>query len=148
MSTVRYCKYLEDYATHFKLWPHIHLSTSIVSVRREKSGGHLITYMKNGAEESWGCDAVAVCTGLHIEPAMPHIPGIEHVEQVMHSSQFKTRNDFGKGKNILILGAGETAMDIAHLAINSPTKSVTLCHRDGFVHAPKVRISSESSVYA
>lgn len=43
-----------------------------------------------------------------------------------------------EGKNICILGVGETAMDISHMAVTSNTKSVTLCHRRGFVYAPKV----------
>ncbi|KAH8594455.1 hypothetical protein B0O99DRAFT_513763 [Bisporella sp. PMI_857] len=139
ISTVRYCQYLEDYATNFNLWQHINLRTPIVSIRRADDGlAHIVRYVNEGVEEEWECDAVAVCTGLHIEPAMPRIPGIENVEKVIHSSQFKSRKDFGEGKNVLILGAGETAMDIAQLAVTSPTKSVTLCHRDGWVHAPKI----------
>jgi dimethylaniline monooxygenase (N-oxide forming) len=39
---------------------------------------------------------------------------------------------------VLILGSGETGMDLAYLAVTSPTKSVTLSHRDGFLCAPKV----------
>jgi len=72
------------------------------------------------------------------QPNIPQIPGLENVEKVMHSSQFKERRQFGVDKNILIVGSGETGMDIAYLAITSPTKSVTLCHRDGFLCAPKV----------
>lgn len=29
-------------------------------------------------------------------------------------------------------------VDIAHLAVTSPTKRVIMCHRDGFIHAPKI----------
>jgi dimethylaniline monooxygenase (N-oxide forming) len=29
-------------------------------------------------------------------------------------------------------------MDMAHLAVTSPTKSVTVCHREGFFCGPKV----------
>lgn len=63
---------------------------------------------------------------------------------VIHSSDFKKRQQFGIDKNILIVGSGETGMDIAHLAITSPTKSVTLCHRDGFLCAPKATHSLNS----
>jgi len=38
----------------------------------------------------------------------------------------------------VVLGAGETAMDVSHLAVTSPTKSVTMCHRDGWFYAPKI----------
>ena len=44
-----------------------------------------------------------------------------------------------KGSTILVLGAGETAHDIASAAINHPSVSrVLLSHRNGFFVAPKV----------
>lgn len=58
----------------------------------------------------------------------------------MHSSQFKEKAQFGSGKDVLIAGSGETGMDLAYMAVNSDTRSVTLCHRDGFLCAPKVCI--------
>lgn len=61
-------------------------------------------------------------------------PGIK----ILHASDFKTRSQFGKDKTVLILGVGETAMDIAHLAVTSPTKRVILSHRDGFISSPKI----------
>jgi dimethylaniline monooxygenase (N-oxide forming) len=62
-------------------------------------------------------------------------PGIK----LLHSADFKARSQFGKDKTVLILGAGETAMDLAHLAITSPTvRRVILSHRDGFISSPKV----------
>lgn len=140
-STERYLQYLEDYATHFQLWPHINLSTRVVGVLRTAVGTHAVKYFNvdYGKEEVWECDAVAVCSGLHVEPAMPSIRGIENVPNVMHSSQFKGRKDFGDAEHIMVLGVGETAMDIAHLAVTGyQKKQVTLCHRGGFVYAPKI----------
>ena len=89
-------------------------------------------------EEQWHCDAIAVCSGLNVTPNIPYIKGIEHVPKAFHSSKFKERKQFGENKNILVLGAGETAMDISYLAITSPTNSVTLCHRGGWKNEPKV----------
>lgn len=66
------------------------------------------------------------------------IPGLENAPNVIHSSQFKERMQFGKDKNVLIVGSGETGMDIAYLAVTSETNSVTMCHNDGFLCAPKV----------
>lgn len=98
----------------------------------------MIRYSKNGTELEWDCDALAVCSGLHVDPYIPNIPGIENVPRVLHSSEFKRREDFGVDKQVVVLGVGETAMDLSYLAITSPTKSVTICHRDGFYYAPKV----------
>jgi cation diffusion facilitator CzcD-associated flavoprotein CzcO len=84
---------------------------------------------------------VAVCTGIHFTPNIPHIPGLETVPLVLHSSQLKTREQFGSNTHVVVMGAGETGMDIAHLAVTAKTASVTLCHREGFFCAPKVGLA-------
>lgn len=90
------------------------------------------------------CDAIAVCSGLHVTPNMPEIPGIENLPNVMHSTDFKGRSQFGVGKTVMVVGTGETGMDVAYLAVTSPTRQVLMCHRDGFHFAPKVRPASHS----
>ena len=138
MSTARYCEYLEAYSTQFNLWPYISLSAKVITVSRHKKE-HVIRYSKSGVEENWHCDAIAVCSGLHVKPNIPKVQGIEHISKVLHSSRFKSRLDFGTDKNVLILGCGETAHDLAYLAVTSPTKSITMCHRNGFLYGPKVK---------
>ena len=136
----RYLEYLDEYCSHFDLWKYIELNTRVTRLRR-KGRGHVVTFKKQGQEqESWECDSVAICTGLHVEPHIPHVEGIEHVPVVIHSSKFKGKTDFGEDKNIVVLGVGETGMDIAHLAVTSPNpQSVTICHRRGFLGGPKIR---------
>lgn len=142
LSTDRYLEYLEDYASHFRLWPHIHLSTTVKSVRRGDEGGHVVTYQAEGQEAvQWECDAVAVCSGVHAVPNIPDIPGMDRVPTVMHSSDFKTRDQFGKDKTVMILGSGETGADLSYLAVTGDTKRVILSHKDGWIGAPKVSCS-------
>ncbi|KAJ6439463.1 dimethylaniline monooxygenase [Purpureocillium lavendulum] len=135
-----YVRYLNDYTKAFKIDGLIECNARVQLVRRGLNGvGHILDVKRtNGDEFSWECDAVAVCSGNHENPHMPEIPGIERVPTVMHSSRFKTRAQFGKDKHVIVCGAGETGMDIAHLAVTAPTASVTLCHRDGFFCAPKI----------
>ncbi|KAJ9143402.1 Dimethylaniline monooxygenase [Pleurostoma richardsiae] len=167
----QYCAYLEGYATEFGLWDNIECSTQVTGVRK-RGKRHIISFLKvrlaedarhmskggpqfgpkEFTQKSWVCDAVAVCSGLHVQPNMPvtSVPGLAAATrspsatvedakiQIMHSSQFKARSQLGNDKTVLILGAGETAMDIAHLAVTSPTKEVMLAHRDGFYVAPKI----------
>ncbi|KAG5819258.1 hypothetical protein H9Q74_009581 [Fusarium xylarioides] len=140
LSAERFIRYLKEYADYFHLWPEIALNTSVTSVRRGHAGGHVVHYRgADGLDMKWECDAVSVCTGLHVTPNIPDVKGIDKVKVVKHSSQFKKRDEFPQGGTVVVLGTGETGMDIAHLAVTSPTKRVVLCHRQGFLGAPKVR---------
>jgi len=104
-----------------------------------KLDGHELTYTVGSKTLTWQCDAVAVCSGLHVLPHRPTIDGIQYAPRVIHSSQFKSRQDFRDCRNIMVVGAGETGADISHLAITTPTvERVVLCHKDGFHFAPKV----------
>lgn len=118
--------------------------------------------------EDWHCDAVVVCSGLNLNPNVPEIPGLTvkdpykvwlfslHMSvrararhrsltqtqppcPTIHSSSYKSAAFFDKAQTVVVLGAGETAMDIAHQAVNhADVQKVVLCSRDGFLVAPKV----------
>ncbi|KAH7124716.1 hypothetical protein EDB81DRAFT_212400 [Dactylonectria macrodidyma] len=138
LSATRYREYLEQYTTHFNLWPYIHLNTAVTGIRRGDVSEHVVSYKgPDGKEVEWECDALAVCSGVHSKAYMPDIPGIENVPTVLHSSEFKKREQFGTDKTVMVLGAGETGCDMCYLAITSPTKRVVFCHRDGWIGAPK-----------
>ncbi|KAI9657723.1 MAG: hypothetical protein M1821_002899 [Bathelium mastoideum] len=140
LSIDRYIEYLHQYCTQFQLWQAIRLSTAVLSITRGGKGGHTIAYQSGDAADTrtWECDAVAVCSGLHLTPNIPHILGIENVPKVMHSAEFKSRKQFGIGKTIHVIGSGETGADIAYLAVTSHTQRVVMSHRDGFHLAAKV----------
>ncbi|KAH7322857.1 hypothetical protein B0I35DRAFT_450094 [Stachybotrys elegans] len=138
LSSERYLEYLDQYASYFRLWPYIHLGTKVISVRRGPVSGHIVTYQTpDGSRIDWPCDAIAVCSGVHAIPNIPHIPGIENVPTVLHSQDFKTRAQLGKDKTVLILGSGETGADLAYISITADTQRVIMCHRDGWIGAPK-----------
>ncbi|KAL9073899.1 MAG: hypothetical protein Q9157_004579 [Trypethelium eluteriae] len=139
LSVERYIEYLREYCTRFELWQAIHLRTTVLSVSRSTSGGHIVRYQLDHEPVAieWECDAIAVCSGLHVTPNIPHIPGVENVPVVMHSSKFKKREQFDIDKTVLVIGSGETGADVAYLAVTSPTRRVVMSHRDGFHLAPK-----------
>jgi dimethylaniline monooxygenase (N-oxide forming) len=134
-----YVVYLEEYCSRFNLWKYIELSTTVTKLQRRGVSRHTVSLIRaDGTTENWECDAVAICTGLHVTPNVPNVAGIENVPLVLHSAQFKARKQFGENTNVVVLGTGETGMDMAHLAVTSPTRTVTLCHRNGFLCAAKI----------
>lgn len=69
------------------------------------------------------------------------MPGVEHVsnnphKEVIHSSQYKKLAQL-KGKRVLILGTGETGMDLAYASVKAGAEEVVLCSRRGFLSFPK-----------
>lgn len=161
VSLPEYVDYLRSYVERFNLCPYIKFNCPVVRVSPLPDGSrwaHRVSYMdRNGGDETkettFDCSHIAVCTGLHVEPNIPHIPGIENVQSdVFHSSLYKNRDQVA-GKKVLILGCGETAMgeliqanqkelsnifeDIAYESIKADAESVTMCFRTGFLSFPK-----------
>lgn len=86
-----------------------------------------------------------MCTGLHVVPHIPSIPGIENVlnrpprvkadgtvvkPAVYHSSKYKRRSELS-GKRVLILGTGETGLDLAYESAKGGAEEAVLCTRVG-----------------
>ncbi|OCK80033.1 dimethylaniline monooxygenase [Lepidopterella palustris CBS 459.81] len=144
ISLPQYVDYLKSYVDRFDLTPFIKLRCRVVKIypldAPSKKWKHRLKYLDKsttGEERVYDCSHVAICTGLHVEPNIPAIPGIENVQgTVFHSSHYKERSQLA-GRDILILGCGETAMDISYEAIKADALSVTMCYRTGFLSFPK-----------
>lgn len=161
VSLPEYVDYLRSYVERFNLGSYIKFNCPVVRVSPLHDGSrwaHRVSYVdRNGGddtkESTFDCSHIAVCTGLHVEPNIPDIPGIENVRgDVFHSSLYKNRDQVA-GKKVLILGCGETAMgeliqanqkelsntfeDIAYESIKADAESVTMCFRTGFLSFPK-----------
>lgn len=172
-----YVQYLEDYTTHFKLRERCEFRMRTKVVKSVKvQGGHLLRYRSLEADHNDEPDRselfthLCVCSGLHVTPALPNIPGlpptiegdqvvtesmgsaetvasrilepVEHASNAseimtLHSSQFKDRSLY-RGKRVMVLGTGETGMDMAYEAVKAGAKEVILCTRSGFLLFPAV----------
>jgi dimethylaniline monooxygenase (N-oxide forming) len=110
----QYVQYLRSYCDQFKLWPNINFRCRVTNIRplpEDEKWRHRITYADSqGKEQQFDCSHIALCTGLHVQPNVPSIPGIENVKgEVFHSSSYKFRSQLSR-HDVLILGCGETAM--------------------------------------
>ncbi|KAF2471792.1 dimethylaniline monooxygenase [Lindgomyces ingoldianus] len=144
ISLPQYVDYLKSYVDRFDLAPFIKLGCRVSRItplaQSSTKWKHRVHYLDGrigGKERTYDCSEIAICTGLHVEPNIPIIPGIENVKgEAFHSSQYKRRSQL-TGRDVLVLGCGETAMDIAYEAIKADATSVTMCFRTGFLSFPK-----------
>ena len=152
----QYVAYLEGYADEFDLMRHIQFGCVVMSVADAlkcneygdasaeiDTSGYIVKYTDpRGGAVSKHYDVVAVCSGLHNTPNIPpefqpSSPIVSKFKgQIIHSSEYKDSSLFNR-KRVIILGSGETAMDIAHRAITNPlSESAALCVRRGFLSIP------------
>ncbi|NXE75535.1 FMO1 monooxygenase, partial [Cochlearius cochlearius] len=129
-------EYLRRYVERFGLRQHIKFGTTVVSVRKRPdfatSGQWDVVTEVDGKQTSHVFDAVMVCSGNLSEPSLPlHcFPGIERFQgQYFHSRQYKHPDVF-QGKRVLVVGMGNSGVDIAVEASRVAAK-VTVCTSRG-----------------
>jgi dimethylaniline monooxygenase (N-oxide forming) len=85
---------------------------------------------------------VTITTGLHVLPNIPSIDGLtanptSQTPKWIHSSSYASREQL-KGKKVLVLGCGETGMDVGYESVLAPAEKVWMGIRTGFLSFPKV----------
>lgn len=104
-------QYFHDYVDHFGLRERITFETAVTRCERLPDGRWRVSLSTGETREY---DAVAVANGHHWDPRMPEYPGTFDGYQV-HSHHYRDPfepYDF-RGKRVLVVGAGNSAMDIA-----------------------------------
>ncbi len=126
-------KYFEDYADHFGITDTITFNTSVEKVERDENGGYLVT-LSTG--EQRGYQYVIVANGHHWSPRMPEpaFPGI-FTGEILHSHYYKEPEQVVH-KNLLVVGIGNSAVDIACEAARLHTGRVTISTRSGAYITP------------
>ncbi|ODO05732.1 hypothetical protein I350_04793 [Cryptococcus amylolentus CBS 6273] len=151
-SLPNFVQYLNDYVKHFDLEQYIHTSIKLISL--EHTGDDIYKHravlqpltqdkLPKGELFTILAERVIITTGLHVIPNIPAIPGLNAVPctpeppKWIHSSAYKSRSQL-KGKKVLVLGCGETGMDVAYEAIMGGAEKVWLSVRSGMLSFPKV----------
>jgi hypothetical protein len=105
--------YFDAYARHFGVLSKVRFEHVVEHVTREPSGQFTVRFrdpLGNVASEVF--DVLMVANGHHWNPRYPEIPG-EFAGRYMHSHDFKGVDEAWRGKRVLVIGAGNSACDVA-----------------------------------
>ena len=105
--------YLEDYVEHFGFRERISFRTEVMRVEPTGDAWEVQWRDAEGAVHSRQYTAVLVASGHHWNPRRPSrsLPGAFSGQEI-HSHFYRTAESFA-GKNVLVVGMGDSAMDIA-----------------------------------
>ena len=123
-------EYFERYAKHFGLVSLVTFKTTVKHVEPLPNGGYKVSTenLDTGVKKTVTYGAVLVCNGHHWRPKMPDFSG-EFNGEMFHSRNYRSPDNF-KGKNVLILGVGNSGVDIA-CDVASVAANIFLASRRG-----------------
>ncbi len=128
--------YFRDYVDHFGLRPLITFNTRVERAERTVEGRWSIT-LSTGETRAY--DALCVCNGHHWDARVPDYPG--HFDgPAFHAHAYSDPFDpvDMRGKNVVVVGMGNSAMDIASELSQRPiAKTLWVAARRGVWVLPK-----------
>ncbi len=105
--------YFESYARHFGVLPEIRFKHRVTKAIRLEKGNWQIDFTDaEGRDSSEIFDVLMVANGHHWSPKFPEYKG-NFTGVYMHSHDFKGIDDSWRGQSVLVIGAGNSACDIA-----------------------------------
>ncbi|KAK1408851.1 hypothetical protein QVD17_40947 [Tagetes erecta] len=132
-------KFLEDYATHFKLTELIRFNTIVTRVEVVDSvvNTFVVESKTNGVSLVDEFDAVVVCNGHNTQPRLAaDIPGIETWSKTqMHSHNYRDPEPF-RDQVVVIIGNGPSATDISR-EVATVAKEVHMSSRSPHIKVGK-----------
>ncbi|KAI8348151.1 flavin monooxygenase-like protein [Mortierella sp. GBAus27b] len=120
-------QYFDMYAEHFGLLKHIRFRTKVVEIQELKDEQNRWLISSHPVSDSdlppkiqeEVFDHVMMCSGHHSVPRYPSFPGMQPTDpdaytgQQMHSHFYREVPKEIKGKNVVVVGLGNSAVDLA-----------------------------------
>lgn len=125
--------YVRDFATRYGLYDHVTLGTTVVATELLEGDRWSVT-LSTGATLTY--DGLLVAPGVTWHPNRPALAGEDaFTGEVRHSQTFKDGLEL-RGKRVLIMGAGNSGVDIASDAARHADKAFFSVRR-GYRYIPK-----------
>jgi dimethylaniline monooxygenase (N-oxide forming) len=131
LSHRQFLKYLEDYARHFDVHRLVTFKTEVQAVT-QAPGERWNVRLSSGETRSYA--EVIIANGHLWDPRIPAFPGAFSGETI-HSHYYRTAAPFD-GKSVLVVGLGNSAVDIA-VDLARRARSVTMSTRRSAWIMPK-----------
>jgi dimethylaniline monooxygenase (N-oxide forming) len=129
-------KYFDEYVDHFGLSRHIRFNMAVTDVIRNENGSYCVI-TDDGVSEDFS--QVIVANGHHWNPRYPVFKG-EFTGESMHVHNYRVPEQI-MNKNILIVGIGNSGVDIACEAAKLHSGRVTISTRSGAYIVPNYFMS-------
>ncbi|MDV6236699.1 NAD(P)-binding domain-containing protein [Leptospira ellisii] len=139
--------YFESYAKHFGVYDKIKFNHTIQKITRTPEGDWKVEYLDSSKKKKTDLfDVLMVANGHHWNPKFPEYPG-KFTGKFLHSHDFKGVTNEWKGKDVLVIGAGNSACDVA-VESARVANSVKLSMRSPQWFFPKFLFGMPSDVFA
>ncbi len=128
-------KYFDDYAARFRLTEKIRFRTEVAAVEPVDGGWEVTIEDVDGRRESGRYRAVLVANGHHWNPRWPEpsFPGSDGFEgEQLHAHHYR-EPEVLVGKRVLVLGIGNSAVDIAVESSRIAEKTFIAMRRGAYV---------------
>ena len=139
LTHYQYLNYLKKYADNFSLHPHLFYNRTVTHVSRSKCGkwAARVKDEERRVETLELFNYVVVCAGSNSKEKDIAFPGIETFKgQALHAANYKQPGPF-KEKKVLVVGNGESAVDIA-AQLAGTAKDIFLSIRRGKFVIPRI----------
>lgn len=127
-------KYFEDYVDHFGFREHIRFETLVERVEERADGTWRVRLRGPGTpEETRDYDWLLVANGHHWDPLLPDppFPGTFDGKE-MHAHFYRSKREF-EGKRVVVVGMGNSAMDIAVESSEVAEKTFLSARRGAYI---------------
>lgn len=150
-------EYIRSYAKHFDVERHINFNTEVIKIEKASEGWKITSVQVDNKKKRQSeykevfVKFVAIATGHHTKPSMPHFEGQETFNgRIFHSVDYKDAITNGLvGKKVVVVGIGNSAVDVAvNITELAGEKPINISTRSGAWVVPNYIQGYPADLYA